>query len=321
MERECLESLSKIQLIDDNSSFFSHNAFQKIMPDQDSSSYSTDSSSVTPHSNILNDNLPDINSSEDWEAAFGFSNKKSESPLEQTESNRNSIVSENGLNNFGSQQQSDNYVKIEQPYLDYSKTQNYDKSRDLLEVLNRPSQYSLKMEQNDIIVNTNTTPYVSITCSLNQKDTNINNLDHQMSKFFAEFNKNNQSKELSYNGFNSNGYVQNERQQQQAFISDDHNLLVLNQYQQRLDRQLQEEQAMFNLKQSILLRERQAAQVQAQFAVAAGQQPPQQPHAHSPYVTNGGDHAYLTQNGQPYGNGTAFTQNTVFQVSISQSVK
>lgn len=308
---ECIENLSKMQLIDDNSSFFSHNTFQKIVPDHDSSSYSTDSSSVTPHSNILNDNLPDINSSEDWEAAFGFSNKKSESPVEQNQlpaSNRNSIVSENSLNHFGSTQSDSNFVKLDQHFNhleSYQKPQNFtEKSRDILEALNR-SQYNqsnqtFKLDQNDLLNSSAHAPF-GISLSQTKLQENINGLDQQMSKFFAEFNKSNQQKDLSYNGFShqgSNGFIANERHGL-GLSESEYNMLLLNQCHQRaLDRQL-EEQAMLNLKQSLLLSQRQ-----------------QLAHHGQPFITNGLTEHYITQNGQAYHhNPSGFTQNSVFQVS------
>lgn len=312
---ECIENLSKMQLLDDNSSFFSHNTFQKIVPDQDSSSYSTDSSSVTPHSNILNDNLPDISSSEDWEAAFGFS-KKSDSPIEQNDiptSNRNSIVSETVLNNFQPPQNNynqteSNFVKIEQQFnhLDFQKQQNFTEktSRDILEALNRTN---LSQNQQDIHLNSSA-PFLPINLSQTKIQDNLNGLDQQMSKFFAEFNK---SKELSYNGFShqgTNGFV-NDRQN--FTLSDtEHNLLLLNQYQQRLlERQL-EEQSMFNLKQSLMMNQQQQSQRQHQFLSHQG-------HSQQFNINGSSDH-YITQNnGQAYQqNHAGFQQTSVFQVRI-----
>lgn len=66
------QSLNKMSLYEDNTSFFSPNTFQKILSDTENSG---NAFLETNHqnSNILNDSLPDINSTEDWEAAFGFS--------------------------------------------------------------------------------------------------------------------------------------------------------------------------------------------------------------------------------------------------------
>lgn len=68
-KEECVEKLS---LLNDNSSFFSHNSFQKIVPEpgtQDEDS---------PTEPILTDSLPDINTTEDWAAAFGFNKTETE---------------------------------------------------------------------------------------------------------------------------------------------------------------------------------------------------------------------------------------------------
>ncbi|XP_044260641.1 uncharacterized protein LOC123008718 [Tribolium madens] len=62
----------KLSILDDNSSFFSNNSFHKIVPE----SRDDDSPSETSPS-LLTDSLPDINTTEDWAAAFGF-NKTSE---------------------------------------------------------------------------------------------------------------------------------------------------------------------------------------------------------------------------------------------------
>ncbi|KRT83021.1 RNA binding protein [Oryctes borbonicus] len=73
--------LPKLPLLDDNSSFFSQNTFHKISPSeahahQQSAAGDDELSADGGHGTaqvLLNDSLPDINSCEDWEAAFGFS--------------------------------------------------------------------------------------------------------------------------------------------------------------------------------------------------------------------------------------------------------
>ena len=72
------ETLPKIQMLEDNTSFFSQNAFHKIVPDQEHDPAENQNGEEinaldnSHGSHILNDSLPDINSCEDWEAAFGF---------------------------------------------------------------------------------------------------------------------------------------------------------------------------------------------------------------------------------------------------------
>lgn len=68
--------LPKLPLLDDNSSFFSQNTFHKISPSEVQAQQSGDDEMNAENGHgaqILNDSLPDINSCEDWEAAFGFS--------------------------------------------------------------------------------------------------------------------------------------------------------------------------------------------------------------------------------------------------------
>lgn len=67
------EPPKQLSLLDDNSSFFSYNSFHKIVPDE--SRTDTDNDSCSPATETptqLADCLPDINTSEDWAAAFGF---------------------------------------------------------------------------------------------------------------------------------------------------------------------------------------------------------------------------------------------------------
>ncbi|RZC36795.1 hypothetical protein BDFB_002531 [Asbolus verrucosus] len=65
------ECMDKLSILDDNSSFFSHNSFQKIVPERQED----DESPTQPP--ILTDSLPDINTTEDWAAAFGFNKLES----------------------------------------------------------------------------------------------------------------------------------------------------------------------------------------------------------------------------------------------------
>lgn len=66
-------------IIDDNSSFFSANSFQKITPEHQTNAVGAQgdhlehSDPQTEHTpSILTDSLPVINTTEDWAAAFGF---------------------------------------------------------------------------------------------------------------------------------------------------------------------------------------------------------------------------------------------------------
>lgn len=78
-------------LIDDNSSFFSQNTFHKLMIKEETDGVvvenSSDSSPNTVVGTVLSESLPDINSTEDWEAAFGFS--KHSNHLEELAKQRN----------------------------------------------------------------------------------------------------------------------------------------------------------------------------------------------------------------------------------------
>lgn len=279
---ECIENLSKMQLMDDNSSFFSHNTFQKILPDQDSSSYS-DSSSVTPHSNILNDNLPDISSSEDWEAAFGFSKKPDSPSLEPADPIGDNFTPQAASYERNDGYIIDNYQQKGQPSFD---------KRDILDALNRTQFPSSRLEPSTEMFNVKL-----------PEPPNTNGLDQQMSKFFAEFN-NQQNKNNGFTQGGGNGYTQEHDQ-----------LLLLNQYQQRLavGRSLEEQAAMLNLKQSLLFGPQQ--RIGQSFTAHI---PSQVQHVHSPQTfINGTDH-FMGQNGHNsfQNNGPGFTHNSVFQVKI-----
>lgn len=80
---------------DDNSSFFSRSVFQKIV---DECTPPQDESSPEPPT-VLNENVLDINNTEDWEAAFGFSNHSNH--LEELANQRNVNVKEIFGSDFG----------------------------------------------------------------------------------------------------------------------------------------------------------------------------------------------------------------------------
>lgn len=92
---------TKINIIDDNSSFFSQNTFHKLTLKDDeetisaTESSSDDSSPNSVHTTVLSESLPDINSTEDWEAAFGFT--KHSNHLEELAKLRNGGGSTNLL--------------------------------------------------------------------------------------------------------------------------------------------------------------------------------------------------------------------------------
>ncbi|KAJ8917269.1 hypothetical protein NQ315_002286 [Exocentrus adspersus] len=73
-------------VIDDNSSFFSINSFQKLSghhaEDQQTEAEHADADTTQP-STILTDTLPNINTSEDWAAAFGFPRLVNDRQLEE----------------------------------------------------------------------------------------------------------------------------------------------------------------------------------------------------------------------------------------------
>lgn len=85
-----ITTTTKINIVDDNSSFFSQNTFHKLtLSEEETPSSSSDSSPNTTI--LLSESLPDINSTEDWEAAFGFT--KHSNHLEELAKQRNGSAS------------------------------------------------------------------------------------------------------------------------------------------------------------------------------------------------------------------------------------
>lgn len=87
MEPQPTSMSSKLpSIIDDNSSFFSLNSFQKVAapshPEEQADAEHTDSEGTQP-SAILTDTLPNINTTEDWAAAFGFHKHASDRLMEE----------------------------------------------------------------------------------------------------------------------------------------------------------------------------------------------------------------------------------------------
>lgn len=161
----------KLAIIDDNTSFFSQNTFQKIQTDETPLRVEDES---LGNSQILNDTPLDINSSEDWEAAFGFSNFKN-----NTESF--------GGDSFPGQNE---HVYPKFNHLD-SYQNGYDIKDSLLEVLNK-NNYAPNDRLN----------YGGVIAP--QKEANGLNGGHDMSKFF-EYYKNGQKEIFGMNGITQNG--------------------------------------------------------------------------------------------------------------------
>lgn len=246
------ENLSKIQLMDDNSSFFSHNSFQKILPDADSS-YS-DSSSVTPQSNILNDTLPDISSSEDWQAAFGFNSKENTVSLSNHHQSNSEIVASRCSNHNHNMLNMPNGSLDIIKNLDFSEAENSGDPLDL-GVLNRyNSKHILESAQQSNDIRQQQQNLVNFSNKMSSENT-LNGLDLQMSKFFAEFK--------------THGYAQHQQTQQQNGFLTPHirepsnNFLAMNSYehlmllnqQQRFDKL--DPETIYNLKQQHMFQQTQ----------------------------------------------------------------
>lgn len=200
-------------VLDDNSSFFSQNAFQKLTVKEDAEEEggSSDSSPNTVGA-VLSESLPDINSTEDWEAAFGFT--KHADHLEELAKQRNNV--KGTLETFGN-----GFTTDRAPF---SKTDAFDRRvenyqpENLLELLsgktNGPSVPPFKQQTPD-----DRLQYFGL------KDVNgVNGISNGL-KFFSEFCKNGANKDF----FGSNGYVQNLEHQ---------NYLVMQQRRQQLEEQL-----------------------------------------------------------------------------------
>lgn len=283
-------NVPKIPIIDDNSSFFSQNAFQKIAPDvkDDDSNMVTDT--AEPQGQILNDSLPNINSSEDWEAAFGFS--KHNNHMDELAKQRNNVKDTletfgNGFNNL------DMFGNLETYQNGYDT--NNKLQENILEVLsnkhshfgNHSSPLFSKSERinglnGQLSVNNHGINGIN---GLN----NLNGLDQQMSKFFTDFYKNGQKDLFNgvSNGFNAhsinglsqpNSYLHN--------LADRQNFLLMQQ------RQIEEQLMSLNLKQ----------QSYNQQLLHNGM--------HSTPYMNGD---VLTQNGQNFGP----LHNSIYQNSVS----
>ena len=151
------ESIEKLSILDDNSSFFSHNTFQKIVPE----SREDDTSPAHP-SPILTDSMPDIGTSEDWAAAFGFN---------KIETLQNCTESSSPIDSFF---RTDDFRNL----IEASKLQD-----NIRDALAKNNGYTMK-------------PQPQTQDSYFGKESG---LDQHMSKFFMDFHQKNGQKENSYN--------------------------------------------------------------------------------------------------------------------------
>ncbi|XP_056638165.1 GATA zinc finger domain-containing protein 14 isoform X1 [Diorhabda sublineata] len=195
-------SFSKLpaSIIDDNTSFFSINSFQKLSHTSNSESdqnsvpeQATESESETHPSSILTDTLPNINTTEDWAAAFGFS-RNSENNLEKLEEKD---VLDPFRKSFG--------VINDTAF-----------SKGVESYNNGLYEISPKIQENILEMLSGKTPatFPSYKTSPSQPSVppahthnGINGLDQNMSKFFMDFHKNNKDvgtagQQHQFNGFN-----------------------------------------------------------------------------------------------------------------------
>lgn len=97
--------ITKLSLTDDNTSFFSsQNSFQKIVPEprtENEEEEQQDPSTLGNNTQILNDSLPDINSTEDWEAAFGFSKQQQMQQRSSAQQSLAQSIVKDSLDAFG----------------------------------------------------------------------------------------------------------------------------------------------------------------------------------------------------------------------------
>ncbi|XP_023019993.2 CCR4-NOT transcription complex subunit 4 isoform X1 [Leptinotarsa decemlineata] len=168
-------SLTKLPpLIDDNTSFFSLNSFQKVSPSHPDEQ--TDNENDPSHTNILTDVLPNINTTEDWAAAFGFA--RHTEPI--IEGKKEDLVRmETSGKGFGQLDHDPAYCKRMESYNGF-----YDMSP--------------KLENNLMDILSNKIPNGFSDFKQDHSQTNsgpshnaMKDLDQNMSKFFTDFHKNN----------------------------------------------------------------------------------------------------------------------------------
>ncbi|KAJ8953681.1 hypothetical protein NQ314_007289 [Rhamnusium bicolor] len=173
-------SLSKLPpIIDDNSSFFSLNSFHKISPSHPEDQTDTDHTDpdTTQPSTILTDTLPNINTTEDWAAAFGF--PSTHGPTYRGHRGHDSGYSK-GIENYNS------------GFYEMSKIQE-----NIMDVLsNKTNGFGFKQDPQP---------------SAHSIGNGVNGLDQNMSKFFMDFHKNNKDVTQpqfpnGFNGIHQNNY-------------------------------------------------------------------------------------------------------------------
>lgn len=234
---EC--TIPKIPIIDDNSSFFSQNTFQKIAPEIEDDNLVSDHTET--QGQILNDSLPNINSSEDWEAAFGFS--KQTNHLEELAKQRNNM--KDTLETFGN-----NYSS---PIDMFGNLENYQNGFDtanklqenILEALSTNKHSHFNHTANPLFLKTDRIN--GLTNHVN----GLNGLDQQMSKFFSDFYKNGQKDVYNglSNGFNSQHQINGLSQANNSYLhnlTDRQNMLLMQQ------RQIEEQLMNLNLNRQLI---------------------------------------------------------------------
>lgn len=179
-------------IIDDNSSFFSLNSFQKITapshPDEQTDVDHPDVETAQS-SAILTDTLPNINTTEDWAAAFGFPRHASDRLIEEIGTKQQEEMKgpldtyRNGFSSLGGHD--NGFGKDPELYNGlYEMSKMHDNIMDTLSSKSNSFGYKQEPQQ----------PVSSIS----------NGLDQNMSKFFMDFHKNNKdvTQPQYSNGFN-----------------------------------------------------------------------------------------------------------------------
>lgn len=156
---DILENKGKLTLPDDNSSFFSQTTFQKIVSEN----------AESPR--IFGETLLNINSTEDWEAAFGFS--KHSNHLEELAKQRNNV--KGTLEMFGSDFGGNEHNGYPQNGYDIKWLQE-----NVLDVLSSGNKHTITPNHQN--------GYQEERVNFPKE---VNGLDQQMSKFFTDFYKQN----------------------------------------------------------------------------------------------------------------------------------
>lgn len=266
------QNLNKMTLYEDNTSFFSPNTFQKLITDGDQQNSTGGSNYEQQNSNILNDSLPDINSTEDWEAAFGFASKHQISTSVSQHSGgddspgsspsgagdrvvQDVVVSQYGGNSvivsLGTQNNSDSSFYTTNPSTDlitsHINNSVFTSSSDMrnpIYNMNIPPPQQQQNQQNDLGI-----------ALKSQIPPVINGLDQHMYKFFADFHKNSLKEQHHPDFINSftspppqqapQDHIYNPSERQHNFINEHlqhQNLMRLNEQQILLNMKNQQNQ-------------------------------------------------------------------------------